>query len=293
MDLLVYWHLATNRQLVGGIVSAFFHAIITASFSITIPLHVRAVFEKDSLVTGIQLASIKGPNAIFSVPVRWANTRIGTRHLTSVGFVVLAPLLWMAGVPGDTRFPWAHEGRRGPVLYGLAISGTGLTSPLLNGVSMMAATGAAHEIEMEHPGLIESDDTYKKAVQGESARLDAGPVCRPDLVGAFHGARWLFHDGLRSQSAFHPCRNSSGESSANGRQLASVCSAHALHSETCHHPGPHGVLIRCRERAGVKNERCTASRYEKLSLRMFSVQTGPLAGAPPISLGAGAAFLDL
>lgn len=136
----VYMLLLTNNRFIGGLICGSGYAIVSASFGTTLPLHVHDIFHWGSFPTGVLFAAIQGPNMIFSVPVRWLKDRIGTKHVTAVSFTVLAPLLWLAGIPGDKRFPWANATSRGPVLYGAAIAGIGMMSPFVNGVGMMEAT---------------------------------------------------------------------------------------------------------------------------------------------------------
>ncbi|KGO76309.1 Major facilitator superfamily domain, general substrate transporter [Penicillium italicum] len=57
-----------NSRFVGGVVSYFCYAVLTASFVTTLPLHAPAVF--------------------FSVPVSWLKDRVGTRYPTTIGVAV-------------------------------------------------------------------------------------------------------------------------------------------------------------------------------------------------------------
>lgn len=140
VGLHFYTCLFSNRRYVGGIISTLCYAIVTASFDTTLPLHIRGTFSWGSLPAGLLFAAIQGPNAFLGVPVSWLKQQMGTRHPTSTGFAFLAVLLWLTGIPGDSRFSWANVGNRGPVLYVMAVFGSGLTISLLNGVGMTEAT---------------------------------------------------------------------------------------------------------------------------------------------------------
>lgn len=139
LDFQFYVCLLTNRRYIGGLLSTLCHAIVSVSFDTTLPLHVSKVFHWGSLETGILFAVLHGPNAFFSVPVKWLKDRVGSRHPTSVGFLALALLLWLAGTPGEDRFDWANRGYRGPVIYGVSIAAMGIFMSLLNGTGMMEA----------------------------------------------------------------------------------------------------------------------------------------------------------
>lgn len=139
LDFRFYACLLTNRRYIVGILSSICYAIVSVSFDTTLPLHVLDVFHWGSLHTGILFGILHGPNAFFSVPVKWLKDRVGSRYPTSVGFLGLAVLLWLAGTPGDDQFPWANLGYRGPIIYGAVIAAIGIFMTLLNGTGMMEA----------------------------------------------------------------------------------------------------------------------------------------------------------
>lgn len=135
-----YLCLCSNGRFVGGVVSYFCYAVLTASFDTTLPLHVRDAFHWGSLPAGLLFGAFQGPAVFFSVPVGWLKDRVGTRHPTTIGFALLVPLMWLIGVPGDERFPWAREEEIGSIIYSVAVLCIGIVICLLNGVGMMEAT---------------------------------------------------------------------------------------------------------------------------------------------------------
>ncbi|KAJ5545618.1 hypothetical protein N7494_003203 [Penicillium frequentans] len=164
IDLDLYVHLFTNARYVGGIVSSFCYAVVSSSFSATLPLHVCHVFQWGSLPTGLLFAAIQGPNAVLGVPVAWLKKRIGTRHPTTFGFATLAIMLWLMGIPGDEQISWANSGNRDILLFIGSVMGAGISMSLLNGVGMMEATSAVCELEDEHPELFDSREGHTRAV---------------------------------------------------------------------------------------------------------------------------------
>lgn len=135
-----YLCLCGNGRFVGGVVSYFCYAVLTASFDTTLPLHVRDAFRWGSLPAGLLFAAFQGPAVLLSVPVGWLKDRVGTRYPTTVGFALLVPLMWLIGVPGDERFPWAYEEKIGSIIYSVSVTCIGVVICLLNGVGMMEAT---------------------------------------------------------------------------------------------------------------------------------------------------------
>lgn len=140
LDFQFYFCLLTNRRYIGGILSSLCYAIVAVSFDTTLPLHVGAVFHWGSLPTGILFSVLHGPNAFFSVPVKWLKGQVGSRYPTCVGFLGLALLLWVVGTPGDDRFHWANLGYRGPIIYASTVAAIGIFMTLLNGTGMMEAS---------------------------------------------------------------------------------------------------------------------------------------------------------
>lgn len=138
--LRFYTTIFRHRRFVCGAVSYLVFALLVSSFDTTLPLHVRAVFGWGSLPTGLLFMALQSPGIPLSPLVGWLKDRVGTRDPIMIGFLLLAPQLWLLGVPGDERFPWASQGDRGPVLYSISVTLIGITMCLLNGAGTMEAT---------------------------------------------------------------------------------------------------------------------------------------------------------
>ncbi|OQD98582.1 hypothetical protein PENVUL_c071G08852 [Penicillium vulpinum] len=172
-----------NGRFVGGVVSYFCYAVLTASFDTTLPLHVRDAFHWGSLPAGLLFAAFQGPAVFFSVPVGWLKDRVGTRHPTTIGFALLVPLMWLIGVPGDERFPWACQEKYGSIIYSAAVTGVGIVICLLNGVGMMEATQAVDEIQAETPGIFGPNGGYSRAISISSISWTLGMFVGPIFSG--------------------------------------------------------------------------------------------------------------
>ena len=115
-------------------------SLVASSFDTTLPLHVRDIFHWGSLPSGLLFIGLSGPGIILAPLVGWWKDRIGTRIPTTIGFLGLAPLLLLVGVPGDDRFPWANQGNRGQAIYAVMITGIGFMMCFLNGAGTIEAT---------------------------------------------------------------------------------------------------------------------------------------------------------
>ena len=135
-----YSTLFRHRRFVCGVCAYLVLAILLSSFDTTLPLHVRHVFGWGSMQSGLLFVALQGPAIPLSVPVGWLKDRFGTRRPTFIGLLLLAPLMWFLGVPGDNRFPYANEGDRGQILYSLTMAMIGLAVLSLNGAGTLEAT---------------------------------------------------------------------------------------------------------------------------------------------------------
>ncbi|KAJ5296187.1 hypothetical protein N7508_011008 [Penicillium antarcticum] len=178
-----YLYLFRNGRFFGGVVSYFCFALLTTSFDTTLPLHVRDTFHWKSLPAGLLFAAFQGPAVFLAVPVGWLKDKVGTRHPTAIGFLLLVPTLWMIGVPGDARFPWANRGDLGQILYSVAVTCAGVVICLLNGVGMMEATQAVEEIQEAHPGIFGPNGGYSRAISAVSVSWTLGMFFGPILAG--------------------------------------------------------------------------------------------------------------
>ncbi|KAJ5964972.1 uncharacterized protein N7479_004848 [Penicillium vulpinum] len=220
-----YLCLCQNGRFVGGVVSYFCYAVLTASFDTTLPLHVRDAFHWGSLPAGLLFAAFQGPAVFFSVPVGWLKDRVGTRHPTTIGFALLVPLMWLIGVPGDERFPWACQEKYGSIIYSAAVTGVGIVICLLNGVGMMEATQAVDEIQAETPGIFGPNGGYSRAISISSISWTLGMFVGPIFSG--YGTEQFGYYGMNCVlGSYSPCLNffMFCNANANAAGMCGLCS---------------------------------------------------------------------
>ncbi|GIJ99492.1 hypothetical protein Aspvir_001624 [Aspergillus viridinutans] len=181
--LQYYVYMFRHRRFVSGVLGYFVFAILISSFDTTLPLHVRDAFNWDSMPAGLMFLALQGPGIALSPLVGWLKDRVGTRIPTTIGFLGLAPLLWLLGVPGDERFPWANEGHRGQIIYAMDVTAVGIVSVLLNGVGVLEATATVDEIEKRHPGIFGPHGGYSRAMSICSQSWTIGAFFGPILSG--------------------------------------------------------------------------------------------------------------
>ncbi|GLB07059.1 hypothetical protein AtubIFM57258_002380 [Aspergillus tubingensis] len=178
-----YVYILRYPRFVCGVLSYLSFAVLVSSFDTTLPLHVRDVFSWGSFPAGMMFFALQGPGILLSPICGWLKDRVGTRWPTTVGFLLLAPVMWVIGMPGDERFPWANEGDRGKVIYAVGVTVVGSVSCLLNGAGTIEATVTIDEVEAKHPGIFGPNGGYSRALSVASMGWTLGAFIGPIISG--------------------------------------------------------------------------------------------------------------
>lgn len=136
-----YTCLLRKPRFSAGIFCYFVFSLLVGSFQTTLAVHVREAFGWGVFPVGLLFAALQGPGMILSPLVGWLKDRTGSRMPTTIGFISLAPFLWLLGAAGNARFPWLTSGSRGKIIYSVCTGLIGCLICLLNGVGTMEATG--------------------------------------------------------------------------------------------------------------------------------------------------------
>jgi hypothetical protein len=138
--LSFYTFVLRERRFLGGVTCYIAYSIIVASFDTTLPLHVRDAFNWGSLPSGLMFVALQGPGIIFGPLAGSLKDRVGTRLPAAIAFLIMAPSIWLMGMPGDERFTWLNVGRRGQAVYVTCMLVIGCMIPLLNSVGTLEVT---------------------------------------------------------------------------------------------------------------------------------------------------------
>ncbi|KAL4904294.1 major facilitator superfamily domain-containing protein [Aspergillus multicolor] len=148
----IYKRMLVKKRVVTALVAETLLAALIASFETTIPLHIRDAFGWDSLRAGILFLVLQAPTMVLVFPIGWLKDRIGMRGPVTLGFVMLAPALWLLGVPGAKGFDWAG-GKNGEALYISMLVAIGVARTLVLGFGGVEVLRGANEVASETPGL--------------------------------------------------------------------------------------------------------------------------------------------
>ncbi|KAL2831532.1 MFS general substrate transporter [Aspergillus cavernicola] len=150
-----YGTMLREPRVLTGAANLLLFNIISAGFITTLPLHMRSIFHWESMTVGLIFLGLQLPQVILSPLVGCLRDRLGYRYPTTVGWILLAPLLWLLGVPGSNTFSWSRPETHGKVTFVTCTAGIGVISSLVRGAGALqmiaTATGVMHELQSEDP----------------------------------------------------------------------------------------------------------------------------------------------
>jgi hypothetical protein len=130
----------SQPRVIVGLGSYMAHGSLISSYSTTIPTHVKGAFGWGSLSTGLLFATLQVPNLVLSPIYGWIRDRVGTRLPVTLGFQLLALLVWLLGAADQEQYPWAVSKDSAKTTYAIAVIGIGCFQPLLNGAGTIEIT---------------------------------------------------------------------------------------------------------------------------------------------------------
>ncbi|KAJ5677599.1 uncharacterized protein N7477_003232 [Penicillium maclennaniae] len=178
-----YALLLRQARFSAGLFCYFVFSLLIGSFQTTFAIHVRDAFGWGVFPVGLLFAALQGPGMILSPLVGWLKDRQGSRTPTTVGFLSLAPFLWVLGAAGDDRFPWATTGDRGKIIFCVCTATVGCLICLLNGVGTMEATETVDTLETRDPGVFGKGRGYSRAIALTGMSWMTGLLVGPILAG--------------------------------------------------------------------------------------------------------------
>ncbi|KAK6078389.1 MFS amine [Seiridium cupressi] len=136
----LYRTILSQPRVIVGLLCYTAHSSLMASYSTTIPTHVKETFGWGSLPTGILFSLLQTPCIVLSPVSGWLRDKVGTRSPTTVGFLLLAPLIWLLGAADQPQFPWASTKEHAKTTYTLMVAAIGCVQNLLSTVGAIEIT---------------------------------------------------------------------------------------------------------------------------------------------------------
>ncbi|PLB54017.1 MFS general substrate transporter [Aspergillus steynii IBT 23096] len=159
----VYWLMLCKKRVTMALVADALFAILIASFETTIPIHIKAIFHWETVQAGLLFLLLQVPSFILVLPAGWLKDKIGMRYPVSAGYLLLAPFMWLLGVPGQDGYAWAGSGKAGRIIYITALVGIGIFRVLPLGFGAVEVLNGANELNSEYPGIFGPHGGYSRS----------------------------------------------------------------------------------------------------------------------------------
>jgi MFS family permease len=221
-------------RVVVALLSYMTHSSLVASYNTTLPTHVRQAFGWGSLYTGLLFVGLQAPAIVFSPICGWLRDRVGTRVPTSIGFILLAPLLWLLGVTDQVHCHLVSSEDQASLIYVVSIIAIGCVQNLLTSVGTIeitckrpklcvvlpcfllienmlikraTQTGTVDELESKHPGIFGPNGGYSRAYSLSNISFTMGLLVGPLLSGSLTDSFGYYYmnlalGGSKSNPAF-------------------------------------------------------------------------------------------
>ncbi|MCJ1367555.1 hypothetical protein MMC16_006689 [Acarospora aff. strigata] len=177
-----YLLLLRQRRIIAATFCSLTFAIMVSSFDATIPLHVQEVFRWGSFPAGMMFVALQAPGAVFGPLCGWLRDRVGVRYPTTVGYLLIAPLLFALGLPGQAAADWA-SGTSGKALYITILTCIGMASNLVNATGAVECALVIEALEREIPGIFGPNGGHARIYSIQGVAYTTGMLIGPELSG--------------------------------------------------------------------------------------------------------------
>lgn len=131
-----YQIMLSDARVIVGLFNTILSSSLLASFDATLTLHTRDAFGWGSLAAGMMFLSLQLPFIFLGSLAGWLRDRVGLRYPTAIGWALLAPVMWLIGVPGADIFP-AGSLLNGEGTFIFAVIAFGVVVPFVRGAGYL------------------------------------------------------------------------------------------------------------------------------------------------------------
>lgn len=133
-----YYTMASDPRVLVSFANVFTSSVTIAGLNTTLPVHLRDIFGWGPLDVGTMFLLLRIPAIVLGPFSGWLRDIVGLRYPTTIGWVLLAPLFVVMGVPGD-GLSWASGESHGKPIFVFSMIGIGMMLPLIQGSGMLHA----------------------------------------------------------------------------------------------------------------------------------------------------------
>ncbi|KAJ5126633.1 MFS transporter [Penicillium atrosanguineum] len=170
-------------RIIAALLNLFMFSLIISGFDATLPLHLRKIFNWGPLPIGMIFLGIQVPGMILGPVVGWLRDRVGLRYPTTVGWVLMAPLLCVLGMPG-TGIDWISYGDNGKVVFIGGMIAIGAVAPLVRGAGTFQLIAVTNDLQAEKPTLFGPHGGSSRIFSITEVTFNMGAMLGPLFSGA-------------------------------------------------------------------------------------------------------------
>lgn len=166
----------SDPRLLTALLVAFIQATLLGNFDATIPTEAEALFNFDSLKSGILFLPLGVFDFILGPVFGWAVDRYGPKWVAVGSYIYLVPIFALLRLPHD-------GGKDQMILYGalLALCGVGLAG--IGAPSIVEAGAVVQRYYEVNPDFFGADGPYAQLYGLNSMVFSAGLTLGPELAG--------------------------------------------------------------------------------------------------------------
>lgn len=195
-----YELMLSDSRTLAGLANTVLSSALLAGFDTTLTLHIRNTFGWGPLAAGIMFLSLQLPFLLLGPLAGWVRDRAGLRYPTTVGWALLAPVMWLIGVPGSGIFA-PESAVNTETMFIFAVVVFGVVVPFVRGAGFLQVSRASlpplyllysinfsaviqSEFEAQDPGRFGYNGGSNRAFALQDIALSTGLMVGPLISGS-------------------------------------------------------------------------------------------------------------
>ena len=170
----------SDPRLLVALLLAFVQASLLATFDATIPTEAEALFNFDSLKSGLLFIALDIPYLILGPVAGWAVDKYGTKPAAVIGFGYLVPVLALLRLPSDHI---VSNQKDNIILYCAMLALCGVGMAVIGSPSIVEASDVVQKYDKANPDLFGENGPYAQLYGFNSLVFSAGLTIGPILSG--------------------------------------------------------------------------------------------------------------
>ncbi|KIA75934.1 hypothetical protein HK57_00246 [Aspergillus ustus] len=178
-----YLIMFSDARILVGLTNTILSSALLASFDTTLTLHLRDAFGWGSLEAGMMFFSLQLPFMILGPIAGWIRDRVGLRYPTTIGWAILAPVMWLIGVPGGGVFP-SDSVMNTVEMYVGTIVALGVVAPFVRGAGYLQLSLVLKDLESNDPEIFGQHGGGNRVFALQDIALSLGLMVGPLISGS-------------------------------------------------------------------------------------------------------------